>query len=339
MAASTNREPRSCPSHALIQCRLMLRAQPLWHGPADSISKLSHRASSDRAPSLNPKILRFCSLFSSGFFLLHSRPDVPSPYCRPPPHTVYVNMIREPVERLVSNYYYMNSGKHTAELRRLRGYINTGTGSRSLAPRALKGNSEFQLSHAKMLLREAQTGNVTLDACVARMRGWMRARGVTALQAAAATPCAKPLLSLQWPYFCGHAPNCSLGTVLGGDTSGLTRALATLKTRYLLVGLMDQFNASVAALEVLAPQFFGGLERVLLSRVGAAKRSSRSTVQSPPFRLSVRLRSWLGVVRVVRVGTRKPAREGSGACVERTEPSPKALVFSAPTKPPQTLRH
>jgi hypothetical protein len=179
-------------------------------------------------------------------------------------------MLREPIDRLVSNYYYMNSGAHASNVKKLKRFIEQGSkGSVSLDPDGLKNSTDSQLRLASKLLREAVQGNVTLDRCVQMVQHVMATQNLTTLQATVATPCSRSLGSLQWPYFCGHDPKCSLNAVLSGNRAGIDRSLTTLKTRYLLVGLMDQFNASVAALEVLVPQFFGGLSNVLQRQVCA----------------------------------------------------------------------
>jgi hypothetical protein len=210
-----------------------------------------------------------------------------SPQCRPPPEVANVNIIRDPVARLVSSYHYHYSATHVAQLKELQSAaVETGgaASERALDADAFRTNEQQrkQLRDAEMLLRDAVSTNLTLDQCALRVRKRAERDHVSFLQAASTSPCAKPLLTLQWPYFCGFDDDCRMGAVLEGNTLGHVRALRNVKANYLLVGLTEQFNATMAAFEMLAPQFFLGLPAAVhslssdraSSNVGTASSSS-----------------------------------------------------------------
>ena len=60
---------------------------------------------------------------------------------------------------------------------------------------------------------------------------------------------------LSIPYFCGQDPRCQ---VLG-DKWAMERAKENVRTFYTVVGVMEDFDKTLAVLENKLPDFFGGV--------------------------------------------------------------------------------
>jgi len=58
-------------------------------------------------------------------------------------------------------------------------------------------------------------------------------------------------MSMMTEFFCGHHPDCQTM-----DSRALARAKLNLKDEFLLVGLTEEFTASLALFEELLPDYF-----------------------------------------------------------------------------------
>jgi hypothetical protein len=140
------------------------------------------------------------------------------------PGTVWINMLREPVARWKSQYYWQRSSK----FRRA-----TGHGAWPTVDPCNVSDPEF-----------------TFEDCIRRLN---------ATNAPFLFPTFPPRQSC---YFCEPADDCP--TRIGCNASSdctLHTALHALRHRYHLVGITELFAESIVAFEALLPEFFRGASR------------------------------------------------------------------------------
>lgn len=108
--------------------------------------------------------------------------------CTPQPNVQYVNIIRHPVERLVSQYYYHHSSRHAKELKKLEGLLKANKfshsdlsrSSRQLAANFQHVPTDDRLSSiSKQLSSIDGNATITLDDCVRILKRKMAANGAT----------------------------------------------------------------------------------------------------------------------------------------------------------------
>lgn len=118
---------------------------------------------------------------------------------------VYINMIRDPIERFVSEYYFL-----------------------------LHGDKKLNTTRAKD--REP----ATINACILKND----------------PICAKEVFYIG-RYFCGHTTSCKKANAVS-----VALAKRHLDEDYLIVGLLEDFNATLAILERMIPRYFNGARKV-----------------------------------------------------------------------------
>ncbi|XP_072016738.1 uronyl 2-sulfotransferase-like [Amphiura filiformis] len=125
---------------------------------------------------------------------------------------VYINIIRDPLARMVSTYYF------------------TRFGDGQLPGRMLKElNARILPEHF----------NMTFDECVLQELN----------------ECVSPVkLSTQISYFCGIHPGCS-----EPSQWSLEQAKKHIEEKYLLIGIIEDFESTIKVLERLAPDLFNGI--------------------------------------------------------------------------------
>ncbi len=85
----------------------------------------------------------------------------------------------------------------------------------------------------------------------------------------------------QLTYFCGSAPECSLGW----SRAALSRARANAERAYAVVGSTADLRASLAVMERALPRFFAGAPGILDRLApGTAAAGSRPSGRRPVFR-------------------------------------------------------
>eukprot|EP00045_Choanoeca_perplexa_P015986 m.209358 g.209358 ORF g.209358 m.209358 type:complete len:320 (+) comp17138_c1_seq1:201-1160(+) len=120
---------------------------------------------------------------------------------------VYINMVREPTERVTSSYYFARFG----------------------------GNSHREQIRAAL----GEQADWNINQCV---EAGIQCKSHKTLSSQ---------MSLMTEFFCGHHPDCQQM-----DSKALERAKSNLEKEFLLVGLTEEFSASLTLLERLLPDFF-----------------------------------------------------------------------------------
>eukprot|EP00041_Stephanoeca_diplocostata_P025089 m.649854 g.649854 ORF g.649854 m.649854 type:complete len:327 (+) comp22667_c0_seq8:211-1191(+) len=107
--------------------------------------------------------------------------------CVPQPNVQYVNIIRHPVERLVSQYYYHHSARHATELKKLESLLKTNKfshsdlsrSSRQLAANFKDVPIDSRISSInKQLSALDKNSTITLDDCVKMLKQKMATNGI-----------------------------------------------------------------------------------------------------------------------------------------------------------------
>eukprot|EP00730_Choanoeca_flexa_P000622 TRINITY_DN10272_c0_g2_i3.p2 TRINITY_DN10272_c0_g2~~TRINITY_DN10272_c0_g2_i3.p2 ORF type:complete len:295 (+),score=29.67 TRINITY_DN10272_c0_g2_i3:3178-4062(+) len=133
------------------------------------------------------------------------------------PEPVYINMVRDPCERVTSSYYYARFGGN----------------SRRAKIRALLGDQ----------------ADWTINQCIEageRCKSWNNIRDQ---------------MSMMTEFFCGHDNVCQSHT-----PAMLEKAKHNLKERFFLVGITEEFDASLRLFEHLLPEYFENARKHLHAR-------------------------------------------------------------------------
>ena len=128
---------------------------------------------------------------------------------------MYINLVRAPLDRLVSHYYFLRYGDDV-----LVNKVRSASWSRHI----FQTSSSFTLLSAWQV-RAKEGDTTTFDACVA----------------AAGPDCDPRKLWLQVPFFCGSAPQCWDP----GSEWALATAKRNLASQYLVVGVTEEMNGFV----------------------------------------------------------------------------------------------
>jgi len=123
---------------------------------------------------------------------------------------LYINMVRNPLERLVSHYYFLRYGDDVLV--------------------------------KKVRAKEGDT--TTFDECVAQQLS---------------PDCDPKRMWIQIPFFCGMSAQCWEP----GSEWALAQAKTNLVSRFLVVGVTEQFETFIEVLEELLPQYFTGATKFL----------------------------------------------------------------------------
>ncbi|XP_072023798.1 uronyl 2-sulfotransferase-like [Amphiura filiformis] len=147
---------------------------------------------------------------------------------------VYINIIRDPLARMVSTYYF------------------TRFGDGQLSDRMLKElNARIPPEHF----------NMTFDECVLKELD----------------ECVSPTkLSTQISYFCGIHPGCS-----EPSQWSLEQAKKHIEEKYLLVGIIEDFESTIKVLERLAPDLFNGIVAEYMNPTADDKTTTTKSHKGP----------------------------------------------------------
>ncbi|RXM29212.1 Heparan sulfate 2-O-sulfotransferase 1 [Acipenser ruthenus] len=162
---------------------------------------------------------------------------------------IYINVIRDPIERLVSYYYFLRFGDdYRPGLRRRK-----------------QGDKKVILSSTRTTQPGLQFLPSTFDECVS----------------SAGSDCAAEKLWLQIPFFCGHNSEC--WNV--GSRWALEQAKYNLINEYLLVGVTEELEDFIMMLEAALPRFFRGAAE--LYRTGKKSHLRKTSEKKPPTKESI----------------------------------------------------
>lgn len=149
-------------------------------------------------------------------------------------------VLRDPIDRVVSAYYYGMWGPRDkinmdAAKRKKMGQMNMTT------PPTVNQAADYMLSKS-WVQRKRQLARSN------KSRYWSCHVGETVFGK----------MNLMTEYFCGFGPECS---DLCSDRA-LARAKHVLRTEYMLVGMLEELNTTVKLLERVLPSWFAGLHEV-----------------------------------------------------------------------------
>lgn len=172
----------------------------------------------------------------------------------------YINVVRDPVTRFSSMYYFQRYG-----------FASMGSADRQGVQRHTWKGTEEDIQQ-------------TLDQCVENM----------------SEECTEPLQVLV-RYFCGTDTACQMKSpIMGkfGSKNDWTKvgnaakiARKNIIEQYYAIGLMEQFEETLALFEKVLPQFFAGAQAAYNSQFVRTKRDSSKTAHTDGFSNSTR--SWL----------------------------------------------
>lgn len=172
----------------------------------------------------------------------------------------YINVVRDPITRFSSMYYFQRYG-----------FASMGSADRKGVQRHSWKGTEEDIAQ-------------TLDMCVENL----------------ADECTEPLQILV-RYFCGTGPECSMkSTTMNkfgaiNDWNKVSAAAQIARThiikQYYAIGLMEEFEETLALFETVLPQFFKGAQAAYNSQFVRAKRDSSKTAHTDGF--NNQTRQWL----------------------------------------------
>jgi len=172
----------------------------------------------------------------------------------------YINVVRDPVTRFASMYYFQRYG-----------FASMGSADRQGVQRHTWKGTEEDIKQ-------------TLDMCVA----------------AEAEECTEPLQVLV-RYFCGTDERCQMKSPVMGKfgskndwdkvANAAKIARKNIIEQYYAIGVMEQFEETLALFEKVLPQFFSGAQAAYNSQFVRTKRESSKTAHTDGF--SNATRTWL----------------------------------------------
>ena len=192
---------------------------------------------------------------------------------------IMINMMREPVARAVSTYYFARTGTHSRrrQLRAILGSqadwsVDTCVRQRYKC-RWLSGvfrhhsstsdqlNSSSDEQDGSNNEEEGNRGKTSWEEIERQGRNYVSHYSHYEQNRQQKQHQKRDPFNLQTRFFCGHAPECA---VMGPDA--LRRAKINLQRYYTLVGIAERFDESVALLEILIPAYFKGARQLLHGR-------------------------------------------------------------------------
>lgn len=160
------------------------------------------------------------------------------------PHPIYFSFVRHPVERQISWYYYIRSALR--QFNDDKDKLNRD----NLKPKQLKES---------------------LEDCIIKRRincKWIKGKSIHFSPG--------PTHISQISYFCGHHPDCD---VYESDAL-FQRALTNFEKRFVVAGVLENFNESIQVLEHYLPRYFKGLTN-LLETNPELLQTNRNTFKPP----------------------------------------------------------
>ncbi|CAG9824938.1 unnamed protein product [Phaedon cochleariae] len=159
------------------------------------------------------------------------------------PEPIYINLVRDPVERVISWYYYVRAPWYYVE--------------RKIA------FPDIPLPDPKWLKKDFETCVLTDDRECRYVRGEIR-EGIGDHRR-------------QSMFFCGHHHDC-----LPFDTRGaLERAKMAVERHYAVVGVLEEMNTTLTVLEKYVPRFFEGASDIYWNEISRYTPINKNAFKPP----------------------------------------------------------
>uniref|UniRef100_A0A1Y1M8Q4 Heparan sulfate 2-O-sulfotransferase pipe n=1 Tax=Photinus pyralis TaxID=7054 RepID=A0A1Y1M8Q4_PHOPY len=155
------------------------------------------------------------------------------------PEPIYVNLVRDPVERVISWYYYIRAPWYYVE--------------RKLA------FPDIPLPDPKWLKKDFETCVLSNDRECKYLKGETR-EGIGDHRR-------------QSMFFCGHSEECTPFNTEGA----LQRAKMAVEKHYAVVGVLEDLNTTMTVLENYVPKFFKGASEIYWEEISRYNTINRNT--------------------------------------------------------------
>ncbi|XP_063235466.1 heparan sulfate 2-O-sulfotransferase pipe [Bacillus rossius redtenbacheri] len=159
------------------------------------------------------------------------------------PEPIYVNLVRDPVERVISWYYYVRAPWYYVERK--------------------QAFPDIPLPDPEWLRKDFETCVLRGDRECRYLEGETR-EGIGDHRR-------------QSLFFCGHSDDCTPFNTAGA----LQRAKRAVERHYAVVGVLEDLNSTLTVLEHYVPRFFSGASQVFWGEVDRFSRINRNLFKPP----------------------------------------------------------
>ncbi|XP_043466136.1 heparan sulfate 2-O-sulfotransferase pipe [Leptopilina heterotoma] len=159
------------------------------------------------------------------------------------PEPIYVNMVRDPVERVISWYYYVRAPWYYVERKQFF--------------------PDIPLPDPAWLRKDFESCVLNDDRECKYLEGEIH-EGIGDHRR-------------QSLFFCGHSDKCMPFNTVGA----LERAKTSLEKQYAVVGVLEDLNTTLAVLENYIPLFFEGATEVYRDQINSFTRINRNSFKPP----------------------------------------------------------
>uniref|UniRef100_A0A1B6JPQ9 Heparan sulfate 2-O-sulfotransferase pipe n=1 Tax=Homalodisca liturata TaxID=320908 RepID=A0A1B6JPQ9_9HEMI len=159
------------------------------------------------------------------------------------PEPIYVNLVRDPVERVISWYYYVRAPWYYVERK--------------------QAFPDIPLPDPQWLKKDFETCVLRGDRECQYLEGETR-EGIGDHRR-------------QSLFFCGHSDACTPFNTEGA----LQRAKRAVERHYAVVGVLEDLNSTFTVLEHYIPRFFAGAKQVYTEELASFRKINRNTFKPP----------------------------------------------------------
>lgn len=159
------------------------------------------------------------------------------------PEPIYVNMVRDPVERVISWYYYVRAPWYYVERKQIF--------------------PDIPLPDPNWLKKDFESCVLNDDRECKYLEGEIH-EGIGDHRR-------------QSLFFCGHSENCMPFNTMGA----LERAKTSLEKHYAVVGVLEDVNTTLTVLENYVPLFFDGATEIYWDQINSFTRINRNSFKPP----------------------------------------------------------
>ncbi|KAF7995439.1 hypothetical protein HCN44_006546 [Aphidius gifuensis] len=159
------------------------------------------------------------------------------------PQPIYMNVVRDPVERVISWYYYVRAPWYYVERKQIF--------------------PDLPLPDPEWLKKD-------FESCV--LNGDRECRYIEGEYHEGIGDHRRQTL-----FFCGHSEKCTPFNTVGA----LERAKLSVEKHYAVVGVLEDVNATLTVLENYIPQFFEGAKELYWDEMDAFKRINKNAFKPP----------------------------------------------------------
>ncbi|XP_076170206.1 heparan sulfate 2-O-sulfotransferase pipe isoform X2 [Ptiloglossa arizonensis] len=159
------------------------------------------------------------------------------------PQPIYINIVRDPIERVISWYYYVRAPWYYVERKQIF--------------------ADLPLPDPNWLKKDFETCVLKADHECRYLEGEIH-DGIGDHRR-------------QTLFFCGHSEKCTPFNTVGA----LERAKLAVEKHYAVVGVLEDVNTTLTVLENYIPRFFQGATDVYYDEVNSFKRINRNFFKPP----------------------------------------------------------